>query len=405
MSVGRLSCKSIFDFAETFLNVQKSGSLDKDWLLINQMFDVNISYGEMHIPKPFYSKIQKWFGKIDDKNAEEAVLRVEKQTIVRVVNKWTYQQTLFNPLRSCRPMNNNFENRSYTDISDELQTIPDKCDFCSPLSYTAIDLWGRIERDTCLTASNCAKYDGQHSLVIFKDHSPLKYNKEKLYDIMSICEEWFQCAHNQNPSAIFPMFNWNCKGQAGASQSHGHAHLLLAEKFHFGKWEFLKNCNERYQDEYPGRNYFLDLIQNSKVLGLTKTIGTAHILTNLTPTFGYDLLIISWNFDNDFRDAIDSGLKTLTKRFKSVTFNVGIHFPPLENGKLRKRMDLSTMQDMLTKKKPNMPFICYMVDRGDPNNNRYTSDVCGMVLSGSSIVSRDPFQIASVVKIPDILWE
>ena len=58
--------------------------------------------------------------------------------LVRVVNKWTYQQTLYNPLRSCRPMNNNFENRSFTDISDELQAIPDKCDFCSPLSYTAI---------------------------------------------------------------------------------------------------------------------------------------------------------------------------------------------------------------------------------------------------------------------------
>ena len=40
-----------------------------------------------------------------------------------------------------------------------------------------LDLWGRIERDTCMTASNCAKYDGNHSLIIFKDHSPLKYTK------------------------------------------------------------------------------------------------------------------------------------------------------------------------------------------------------------------------------------
>ena len=81
MSVGRLSCKNVLEFAENFLKIQKLGSLDKDWLLINQMFDVNISQGEMHIPETFYSKIQKWFGKIDDKNAEDAVLRVEKQTI------------------------------------------------------------------------------------------------------------------------------------------------------------------------------------------------------------------------------------------------------------------------------------------------------------------------------------
>ena len=28
-----------------------------------------------------------------------------------------------------------------------------------------------------MTASNCAKYDVQHGLIIFKDHSPLKYTK------------------------------------------------------------------------------------------------------------------------------------------------------------------------------------------------------------------------------------
>ena len=56
--------------------------------------------------------------------------------LVRVVNKWTFTQTLFNPLRSHRPMNNNLEHKSLTEVADALEEIPEKCDFCSPLSYT-----------------------------------------------------------------------------------------------------------------------------------------------------------------------------------------------------------------------------------------------------------------------------
>lgn len=54
------------------------------------------------------------------------------------MNKWTFDQTLFNPIRAKRPMNNNFENKTPAEVADEFELIPGKCDFCSPIAYTAI---------------------------------------------------------------------------------------------------------------------------------------------------------------------------------------------------------------------------------------------------------------------------
>lgn len=229
--------------------------------------------------------------------------------------------------------------------------------------------------------------------------------QEKLNDIFAICEEWFQCANESNNNAIFPMFSWNCKGRAGASQNHGHSHLLLAENFHYGRWEFLRNSARNYNRANPGQNYFRDLITSSNSMGLAKNIGAATILANFTPSFGYDLLVISWNFDKDFRDAMDSAINLLMKRFESVTYNIGIRFPPLQNGKIRKRLDWSYLKDALLENDAPMPFIGYLVDRGDQSNGKFTSDVCGMKLYGSSIVSRDPFEVGKILRIPDTLWK
>lgn len=397
---------NIVDFAEAFLQAKASDELSDTWKKIVGLYDVSASRGKMFIPETFYPKVQKWFGHIDDKSPEDAVVRAENQLIVRVMNKWTFDQTLFNPIRAKRPMNNNFENKTPAEVADEFELIPGKCDFCSPISYTAIDSWGRIERNTALTASNCAKYDGFHSLIIFKDHRPLRYSKEKLTDIFSICEEWFYCAHEVNENAIYPMFSWNCKERAGASQNHGHAHLVLGENFHYGRYEYLQHVARNYNYANPKQNYFLDLISTSKAMGLAKSVGESTILINLTPSFGYDIIVLSWNFDQDFRDAMDKAIHLLTKKFESVTFNIGITFPPLEKeGKVRKRLAWVHLKEALLLEDAPMPYLAYLVDRGDPSNGKYTSDVGAMKLQGSSIVANDPFAAGKILRIPDLLWK
>ena len=58
--------------------------------------------------------------------------------LVRIINKWTFQQTMFNPLREFRPLSAGNEAQTSILVRDDLEEIPSLCDFCSPLSYTAI---------------------------------------------------------------------------------------------------------------------------------------------------------------------------------------------------------------------------------------------------------------------------
>lgn len=81
--MSRLATKNIIEFAEAFLEAKSSQDVDKNWKIIIGLYDVSISKGQMYVPETFYSKIQKWFGKIDDVSAEDAVLRVEEQTVGR----------------------------------------------------------------------------------------------------------------------------------------------------------------------------------------------------------------------------------------------------------------------------------------------------------------------------------
>ena len=48
------------------------------------------------------------------------------------------------------------------------------------LPFIFPDLWGRLENESGLSASNVAKYDALHSMVVFKEHSPSHWNKVQL---------------------------------------------------------------------------------------------------------------------------------------------------------------------------------------------------------------------------------
>ena len=48
------------------------------------------------------------------------------------------------------------------------------------LHFIFPDLWGRLENESGLTASNVAKYDALHTMVVFKEHSPSHWNKVQL---------------------------------------------------------------------------------------------------------------------------------------------------------------------------------------------------------------------------------
>ena len=82
--MARVGINNLVEFAEAFYKAQASRDIKQDWQLISNIFDVHVSKGHMYVPKAFYPNIKKWFGKLDDHGAEDAVLRVENQVISKM---------------------------------------------------------------------------------------------------------------------------------------------------------------------------------------------------------------------------------------------------------------------------------------------------------------------------------
>ena len=77
--------RNIIEFGEVYDKLKESSTPSKEWKLIFNLFEVVTTKGEMYVPDTFYNKVHKWFGKLDDPSMEEAVLRVEEQTIGEVI--------------------------------------------------------------------------------------------------------------------------------------------------------------------------------------------------------------------------------------------------------------------------------------------------------------------------------
>lgn len=386
--------KSIQELGELFTrgDVVDAASNCKISEPFNRIFRVSMKSSKMAIPKSFEEKLTRWFHLPGDTDEEQSIKRAELQTVVRVFDRWTCNQTCFNAARALKPLNNG-EAKPINGVDLPLGSKVPGCDFCSPLDHTAADLWGRLENESGLTASNVAKYDALHSMVVFKEHPPSQWDKKKLVDLLDLCTKWFEITHKNHPQAIYPLMNWNCRARAGASQHHGHCHMLLAENFHYGQWEQLRQAARMYSLENPGCNYFDDLVTAHKNLGLAKTFGDACVFTHLAPFCGYEFKAVSWNFDENFKQAINEALEALIFKFGSECFNLCIHFPPLQNGKLRETVAVEKVKNSFQEAGDvGMPFMAHLVDRGAAQNS--SSDICGMRIYGSAIVNEDPFSIA-----------
>ncbi|EDO26095.1 predicted protein, partial [Nematostella vectensis] len=240
--------------------------------------------------------------------------------------------------------------------------------------------------------------DPRYTYLIFHFRAKEKL-EEKIFDMFEVAAQWFETTHKNHPEAIYPIMSWNCRSRAGASQHHGHAHMLLADSFHYGHWERLNQISKLYSGEYPGENYFDDLIEAHRVLNLAKQVGSAWILIHLAPYCGYEFKVICWDFNNDFKEAIHMAVDMLVHVFRSYCFNACFQFPPLENGKLQEPLSPENAVSVKRVKLNGgrMPYLAHIVDRGDITRGT-TSDVCSMRIYGSAIVNEDPFMLAQTLE-------
>src|SRR5205085_805410 len=122
--------------------------------------------------------------------------------------------------------------------------------FCRPFEGTPEDVFGRVRGAYCVTASNIAKYDALHAVIVFDDHNPLHFSRASIADVLDVAMRWGQRALATDPAARYLFFMWNCLWKAGASIVHGHAQVAAGRDMHYAKVEALRRQALAYQAQY-----------------------------------------------------------------------------------------------------------------------------------------------------------
>ncbi|MGQ9599721.1 MAG: hypothetical protein ACUVWZ_09915 [Anaerolineae bacterium] len=343
----------------------------EDRLRFERIFHLQVTAGQTVPPETMFPWLTDLFGSVE---------AVRQQRIIRVTNLVTLEGTLFNELRARRPI-------EAPPASEELETRISRrnaCAFCYPLEQTPADLLGRIRGKGVTTASNVAKYDGWHTVLIADEHHPLSFTAELVADYLDVAQQWAAAVHQIDPQACYPFFLWNCLWRSGASIIHGHAQMTVARGIHYAKVESWRQAAARYRSRH-GTDYFADLIAVHRALGLALDLGTAAILPSLTPFKEKETYIIAPGLNDDLKRALYHVLQTFIGRLGVQSFNLALYQPPLGQ----------TPEDWT-----GFPYLFRILDRGPLTLP--TSDVGAMEFFAQSVVVTDPFRVVDALQAENL---
>lgn len=334
--------------------------------LFERFFRVDTTIGKLAPPESMEAWIIKNFGSLD---------KVKNQKIVKITNLLTMEGSLFNEVRARRPME--------CKVNEEIRQLIENSvgdPFCKVKEGTPSDLFGRVEGKYATSASNVAKYDGYHGLVIYKEHNPLMIHREAIADYFETGLEWARRALAEDPESKYFFFMWNCLWKSGASVIHGHAQTTMTKGMHYPKVESLRRVAASYQQKF-GANYFTDLFRVHQTLGLAwEWDGGVKGLVYLTPIKEKEILLWLDKPGVPLYHAVHAVLEKYMA-LNTISFNLALYLPPL-----------APSEEDWT----GFPALARLVDRGDPNNK--TADFGAMELYAASVVSSDPFQLAEFIK-------
>src|SRR3972149_8989183 len=139
------------DLALTFSPVEEQE-------VFSRIFRISKATGCLDHPKEMPPWLEKQFGSLE---------AITCQEIVKITNLVTFEATLFNRLRASRPIDLKTRMNVESLIIDTGKDDP----LDNPTKHTPEDLFGRVEGKFSITASNVAKYDALHAIIIFSSHT------------------------------------------------------------------------------------------------------------------------------------------------------------------------------------------------------------------------------------------
>jgi len=334
----------------------------------DRLFAISTTTGRLDAPAEMHAWITKLFGSLD---------AVREQRIVRVTNRVTLEGALFNDLRAMRPM----EVKGGDEVRATIEGSRND-PFCHPETGTPADTFGRITGEHGITASNVAKYDGYHGVLVFADHDPLApMDAGMIADHLATTARWGRAALAADPAARYLFVMWNCLWRAGGSIVHGHMQMTATRGLHYPKVELLRRQALAYAAA-NGRDYFDDLWLVHDALGLGVTVDGGRVVASLAPIKEREVLILG-RPGADARTLAPAIARTVAayRAAGVVSYNMAVYLPPLS----------SDGEDWR-----RFPPIARLVDRGDPANK--TSDIGAMELYAASVIATDPFRLASQLR-------
>jgi hypothetical protein len=336
--------------------------------LAERIFEVSATVGRLVPPEAMRPWIQNSFGSV------EAVL---EQPIVRVTDRVTLRGSIFNGLRASRPL----DTAVSVDLEREIAATEGD-PFCHPEDGTPADVFGRVKGSHAVTASNIAKYDGFHGVIVFDDHNPLHLTPEKVSDYVDVGLRWAGEAQQADPEARYPFLMWNCLWRSGGSIIHGHAQVTATRGSHYPKVEHLRRAALAYRAGH-GTSYFDDLPRVHDALGLEiPSEEGARAFASLTPIKEKEIVVIGARPDDEaLKRTVGALLERYVHTLGVQTFNVAFYMPPL-----------SPVEEDWS----GFPTVVHIVDRGSPSSR--TSDVGAMELYAASVVASDPFRVAEALR-------
>jgi hypothetical protein len=334
--------------------------------LFDRIYHRSVSHPQLCLPDTMKLWVVQQFGSLDV---------VLNQTVLRLTNNVTGEETVFNSVRRLRPLDNREKEGFAPESLDNTVDI-----FDNPEVNTPADTFGRIRGKYCVTAGNIAKCDELHSLVIFKDHNPLQFTEAKVLDYLDTAWRWAAAAHRHFPQNKYFFHCWNCLWRSGASINHGHSQMMLARGSHYARIEHLRRAALSYKRRF-GANYFDDLYRVHAALGLALEYGDTRLLAYLTPTKNNELIIMSNTYDRAFRKHVYRALAFFRDNLLVQSFNLGLTMPPL--AKTRESWQ-------------GFPVIAWLVDRGRLDNR--SCDWGSLELFATVSVTSDPFQLAEALQ-------